>query len=104
MSADGNAVGTAAVADELGELVGVPAFVAFGDSAGTTRTGGLVDAASAGAEELAVTGDNDGLWTEPLSLLGWLVLPLHADKLNAASIATRQRFPRWNAIGREYGS
>ncbi len=66
--------------------------------------GGLVGAASTVAEELAVTGGNDGLATEPVSLLGWLVLAVHADKLNAASMATRQRFPRWNAIGREYGS
>lgn len=104
MSCDDTAIGGNTVGDELGEVVGVPAFVAFVDSAGTTRTGAPVGAASSGAAELAVTGDNDGLANDPVSLLGWLVLAVHADKLNAASIATRQRFPRWNAIGRDYGS
>ena len=48
ISADDNALGDAAVADELDEVVGVPAFVAFVDAAGTTRIGEFVDAVSTG--------------------------------------------------------
>jgi hypothetical protein len=45
----------------LGRLVGVPAFEAFADSAGTTRIGALVDAASTAREELAVMDGKEEL-------------------------------------------